>query len=83
MKSLFTKKEPKDRISRRLAKIFGKYLGYYYQRKDGIGPELWRIDVFEVGGVLYGGDEYETPKHLYIMKDDNREEILSILEKDK
>ena len=35
----------------------GTYLGYFYERKNGFGPEFWKMDVFDIHESLYTGDE--------------------------
>lgn len=66
-----------DKITRRYAEKHGEYLGYMFMRKQGFGPELWKIDVYDVYGTLYGGDIIEDPKYLEMMNQEAREEILN------
>ena len=56
----------------------GKYLGYYHMWADGIpGGELWKMEVWDVDGELFGGTE--VLGYLEPMLDEKREEILRIL----
>ena len=70
-----------NKIRRLTAKLFGKYHGFYLQRKQGFGPELWKIEVYEFMGQLYGGDKFEDPKYLHLMLESHKDEILNKVKK--
>ena len=65
-----------ERIPFWFAKLFGKKLGFYHQRL--LGPDFYKIEVYDIFGKLYGGDRRYN-KYLDSMMDECRHEIMDIL----
>lgn len=66
-----------DKITRKTAEKWGLYIGYFLLRKQGFGPEMWQIDVYEYRNKLYGGDKHEDKKYLHLMLESERNNIIA------
>lgn len=67
----------KNKITRKTAEKSGKYIGYFHMRKNGFGPEMWKIDVYKYKDQLYGGDKNEDKKYLDLMLESQKENIIN------